>query len=185
LAGVGLLKILHSIQAFKQFRAIRDISDEFVAKKMNIFATVSDTQLRAVRTSGLSPVLLVEHVPLARLPRTKSSSSDLPVTLAAVLVPPDHLVRSAAERLLEEACKGQKVKIQLMERQLGAESDMVRVLYDFLYALQLYIESQSFLESTRIETLYLENSNRHKIRLPRRYPVLFIQNKCRFLYHDF
>ena len=115
LAGVGLLKIMHSIQAFRQFRSVRDIPEEFVAKRMNIFATVREARLVAGTSGSLTPVLSVEHVPLAKVPWSATSHSDLQIALAAVAVPSETILRSQAENVLSAKSGGRKVKIQLLE----------------------------------------------------------------------
>ena len=106
---------MHSIQAFRQFRSVRDIPEEFVAKRMNIFATVREARLVAGTSGSLTPVLSVEHVPLAKVPWSATSHSDLQIALAAVAVPSETILRSQAENVLSAKSGGRKVKIQLLE----------------------------------------------------------------------
>jgi hypothetical protein len=136
LAGLGLLKIGRSVQVFSQFRTARDIPEEFVAKKLNVFGTVRNAKLVSMNRDGLTPVLWLEHIPLARLPWTPAPSPLLQIALAAVVVPTEGHLREVTEQTLIRDCCGQKVKVQLLMR-LEGEDSAENVLYGRVRLKQL------------------------------------------------
>jgi len=108
-SAVGGLLVLRSLRVFKQFKSVKDIPEEFIENKHQIFGYVERSEILA-KSDNIVPRISISHIPIYGKFR-RNENYEIPVVISGVRL---HTGFSLlARQTLKEMTENKKVKVTI------------------------------------------------------------------------